>query len=106
MGYYNDDECAFKEITENPIILDFTNCKYIGTIYKRIKRGLNLPYDYGENYDALWDAMRSYWKKDTHIILIGVQTLTEDMQDYMQGIITVFQRVHDETPNVTFEIIS
>lgn len=29
---YNDYH-AFKEITENPIILDFSKCKYLGEIH-------------------------------------------------------------------------
>lgn len=37
--------------------LDFSSCKYIGSVQREIKEKLNLPEWYGENLDALWDAL-------------------------------------------------
>ena len=43
---------------ENKLIeIDFSNCKYIGSVHKEIKEKLELPEWYGENLDALWDAL-------------------------------------------------
>lgn len=43
---------------ENKLIeIDFSNCKYIGSVHKEIKEKLELPKWYGENLDALWDAL-------------------------------------------------
>ena len=39
---YNDYH-AFKEITENPIILDFSKCKYLGEIHLMLKEKFGLP---------------------------------------------------------------
>ena len=39
---YNDYN-AFKEITENPIILDFSKCKYLGEIHLMLKEKFGLP---------------------------------------------------------------
>ena len=39
---YNDYH-AFKEITENPIILDFSKCKYLGEIHLMLKKSLVCP---------------------------------------------------------------
>ena len=47
----------FKEITENPIILDFSKCKYLGEIHLMLKEKFGLPEYYGENWDALWDCL-------------------------------------------------
>lgn len=39
---------------ENKLIeIDFSNCKYIGSVHKEIKEKLELPEWYGENLDAL-----------------------------------------------------
>ena len=54
----NCDKNAYKKVTDNPIILDFSQCKYFGEIHKIIKEKLGFPDYYGENLDALWDCMR------------------------------------------------
>lgn len=43
----------FKPIKENPVILDFTGCKYLGEIHRILKTKFGLPEYYGENRDAL-----------------------------------------------------
>ena len=47
------DPNAFRPITENPIVLDFTGCKYLGEIHLILKTKFGLPDYYGENWDAL-----------------------------------------------------
>ena len=65
-----NEECkrnAFKPIDDNPIILDFSACKYLGEVHKILKSKFGLPEYYGENWDALWDCLRYLWsdgKKD------------------------------------------
>ena len=39
---YNDYH-SFKEITDNPIILDFSKCKYLGEIHLMLKEKFGLP---------------------------------------------------------------
>lgn len=72
---YTQEECKYKEIVENPIILDFAECKCLGEIHKVFKKKFGLPEYYGENPDALWDCLRylfynekSQWR---YIILIA-----------------------------------
>ena len=108
MGYYNDDECAFKEITENPIILDFKDCKYCGTVHKILKEKFGLPEYYGENWSALWDCLSYLWydDEDVKVEIHNFYSMDSEIQEYCEPMFRIFQRVHDETPNVTFEIIS
>ena len=50
MNYFDkQDRCAFKPITENPIILDFSHCRYLGEIHLLLKEKFGLPDYYGEN---------------------------------------------------------
>ena len=107
MRTYDNDERAFKEITENPIILDFTNCKYCGTVHKILKEKFGLPKYYGENWDALWDCLRYLWICDGEILIEihGFYSMNKDIQDYCEPMFKVFEDVHKDTPNVIFTVI-
>lgn len=41
---------------DNVIVLDLTDCKYIGEIHQRIKETFDFPDYYGENWHAFKDA--------------------------------------------------
>lgn len=41
---------------DNVIVLDLTDCKYIGEIHLRIKETFDFPDYYGENWHAFKDA--------------------------------------------------
>ena len=94
------------------IILDFTKCKKAKStdeLYYVIKEKVPYYFDYGNNPDALWDVMRDYWEEgqSVHLKLYGVKDLEYlYLQMEMEYIIDVFKDVHEETPNVAFEIIS
>ena len=51
------DPNAFKPLESNHIILDFSNCHYLGEIHAELKKKFGLPDYYGENWDALWDCL-------------------------------------------------
>ena len=50
--------------------LVFSSCKYIGSVHREIKEKLNLPEWYGENLDALWDALVGIVKTPINIKII------------------------------------
>ena len=88
------------------IILDFTGVKNWLDIYDVMKKAFNFPYKWGNNLDALFDAMSYYWRNETCLIVRGLATVSKEWRPYMDDILDVFQDIHDETPNVTFIVES
>lgn len=37
------------------VILDLTDCRYLGELHRRIKVAFDFPDYYGENWDAFYD---------------------------------------------------
>ena len=108
MKYEELNTNAFKPIKENPIILDFTGCRYSGEVHLVLKTKFGLPDYYGENWDALWDCMDGLFceRGAFKINIYGFMTLPYDLREHCGAMLKVFEDVHKETPNVTFELIS
>ena len=106
--YYNQEELAFKPITENPIILNFSNCKDTDELHQILKKKFGLPEYYGENWDALWDCLSYLWVGDGDVTveIHGYNKLLESLEGYGEIMFKIFDRVHEQTPNVVFKIIS
>ncbi len=88
------------------IVLDFTGCKYYMKLYDIIQEGFKFPEWYGRNLDATWDLLRYYDGPPVDIKIKGIGTMPKDVQDYMENILEVFADVHDEVPQMHFEILS
>lgn len=106
-----NEECkrnAFKPIEDNPIILDFSACKYLGEVHKILKSKFGLQEYYGENWDALWDCLCGlfYQRGSFKVEIYGFMSLPDDLREYCKTMLQIFDNVHKETPNVTFELIS
>lgn len=89
------------------ILLDFTGCKYIMKLHDIIKEGFNFPDWYGENLDAIWDLLRDVSGGPIIKVKIkGIKTMPEDLRDYMEEVLDVFEDIHKEIPEMNFEVIS
>lgn len=99
---------SYKPIKENPIILDFEKCKYLGEVHFELKTKFGLPEYYGENWDALWDCLRYFWSdgEKAKVYICGFKSLANELQEQCAPMIGVFDDVHKCTPNVTFKILS
>ena len=99
---------AFKPIKENPIVLDFTGCRYLGEIHLILKEKFGLPEFYGENWDALWDSLddRFYSDEVCNINISGYATLSKELRDECIAMLEIFEEIQKEKQNVVFKIIS
>ena len=88
------------------IILDFTNCRYIGELHKILKEAFDFPDYYGENLDALWDCLEYYCDYNLHIYIAGYNNLPKDFDSYKEKIYEIFCKVNESSPNITFEVLS
>ena len=89
------------------IELDFTKSKYVSEIHNVLKDGFVFPDYYGNNLSALWDCLRNYdFDNNIMISIIGTSKVPDELREYMGKILNIFSRVHQEEPNIRFEIIS
>lgn len=88
------------------IVLDFTGAKTCADIYDVMKTAFTFPYEWENNLGALYDAMSYAWRENVCIMIKGIDDVLREWKPYMQEILVVFQDIHEETPNVVFEIIS
>ena len=66
--------------------LNFAECRYIGELYRELKKKLELPDWCGENLDAFWDALTGimYTPAD---ISITKTTARQDIQEHANSIV-------------------
>ena len=75
------------------VVLDFSDCKYIGSLHRVIKESFDLPDWYGNNSDALWDALIGLIETPVKVKII-YQPKTADtkkMKSYVDEIISIFR---------------
>lgn len=116
LHYDNEWERDFREIhpmqmyingeEANVLTLDFTHCKTWWELHTILKETYGFPEYYGKNADALFDLLRYYTSDRFHTRIIGLKHLPKDlMKIEMTKVLSVFDDVHRELPNKTFEIV-
>ena len=71
--------------------------------HKYIRRILKTPEYYGENLDALWDVLGTCDRK-IEINLINTEDLIENLGDYGESLINVFQDAENENENIILKL--
>lgn len=85
------------------VILDFTQCKYIGDLFKEMRTKMEWDDDFGENLSALWDILwgMPYKGDDFSILRLHQYTNIPHGQDtvfteYVGKICAIFQRAQSQ----------
>lgn len=81
------------------IILDLTDCKYLGELHERIRVAFDFPKWYGANLSAFDDLMGTECDAD-EVVIVGVQTMSAKLVKYMSGIYDVLDREVDERKKI------
>lgn len=84
--------------------LNFAECRYIGELYRELKKKLELPDWCGENLDAFWDALTGimYTPAD---ISITKTTARQDIQEHANSIVAVMQEAEAKYSEITVRIL-
>ena len=90
------------------VVLDFSECKYIGSLHKVIKENLELPDWYGNNLDALWDAITGLMEVPVKIKIVYYpkSSDTKKMKTYVNEIISVFREAEIEYHEIELKVDS
>lgn len=93
--------------TSNYYILDFSECNYLGEIHQKIQTVLGLPDWYGQNLDALWDAITGIMYLPAEITIIFQPQTIQALQlsEEVDKIITVFKEAADEFGEIVLNIV-
>jgi len=100
-----DQYCSFKEVTENPIVLDFSTYNRFRDVHSILKEKFGFPDYYGKNWDALRDCLQGLFD-DVIVEIHNFYLLPPETQEYCKPMFKIFEDIHKETPNVIFKIIS
>ena len=106
---YQEDIYAYRDIPENPIILDFSKCNGWYDIHKMLIDKFGLPLFCGLNWDAFWDLARDDFRDEEENYFIEIHnfySMTEEYQDYCKPMLNIFERIQKENSNVFFSYIS
>ena len=106
---YTQEELAYRDIPENPIILDFSKCNSITTLHTMLNDKFGLPLFCGKNWDAFWDLARDcfYGEEENYIVEIhNFYTMEKKLQNYCKPMLEIFEDIQKENSNVFFAYIS
>ena len=107
MKEHDESYYEFKEIKENPVIIDFSSCRP-EEIHTMLKEKFGFPEYYGRNLDALWDCLRDLVsdEKKYSVKIYGYNSLEGYVKEYCCEILDLFGDAHKEWENLNFKVIS
>lgn len=89
----------------NTITVDFTNCKNYLQIHLYIEETFGFPEHYGKNLDALWDCLWEYCYSPSRILIKGTKGVPQEIKEYIEKIIKIFERLHEEDEDIIIEVM-
>lgn len=101
-----DIKYAFHPINENPVVRDFTDCKYIDDVHLMIKHKFGLPDFSGENWNAVKDLFEDVCyslEEPLKVEIKNFHCMCKDLQEYCDGMFLVFTYIENTFPEVTIE---
>lgn len=103
------NENRWAPIPAGKIELDFSDCRYVDDIHRKIKTGFGFPGYYGENWDALWDCLRDFALSEEsprEVVIRGIDQMPKDLRDYFQKANRIFRELEMKYPIIHFSITS
>lgn len=88
------------------VTLDFKICRYLLDLHKELKNKFDFPDYYGANLSALWDCLDNYCDHNLTVYIREIYTLPKELDEYTDKILSVFDDVHNSTPNISFKVMS
>lgn len=77
------------------IVLDLTNCRYLGELHARIKTAFAFPDFYGQNWSAFWDMLWSECDAEK-VEIIGENTMPLDFKSDLDKMHEILLRNKEE----------
>ncbi len=87
------------------IVLDFSKIETRWELHEYFKEVFDLPDHYGRNLDALWDCLRCSFEVDTRITLVGLDKMTNGLENLVDDIKELFLDLEAEEREVTVEFV-
>ena len=78
------DDYAHVPVTDDPIVVDFSGCKYLDELYERIQKSFGFPACCGKNWDAVWDCIDGYFDEN--------ESRTIQIRGFQSGIFSDLQK--------------
>lgn len=82
-------------MNEKVIVLDLSECNYIGEIHQCIKETFGFPDYYGENWHAFKDAFITVGVPDK-IVVKGIASVPEKLKDEIDKMISTLDSMKQE----------
>ncbi|MBQ8401252.1 MAG: barstar family protein [Clostridia bacterium] len=74
------------------VVLDFREVQYYLEIHRIIKKALDFPEWYGENWDALWDCLTDIAGLEVHMEVLGLDTIRRRFPGVGEKLLQILRR--------------
>ena len=73
--------------------LDFSNTNYIKEVHLMIKKELDFPDYYGENWSAFWDCLTDMVDDPIHIQILGMNNFQKKFPEGCAKMLEILERL-------------